>query len=218
MTRGIDTNSEPALFSELPNKCPFCHNSISPNPLYGFKKDSNYKLDIFFSCPKNSCEKTFVGEYEQGQHKNHYKFLNRVTKGTINKKSFNESITNLSPSFEKIYNQAFYAEQEELYEICGVGYRKAIEFLIKDYAKLKYSEQSEQIEKKFLGKCIGDYIDDTRIKAVAKRAVWLGNDETHYVRKWEGKDLTDLKKLIDLTIHWIEMEFLTDSFETEMPE
>ena len=105
-----------------------------------------------------------------------------------------------------------------MFEICGVGFRKALEFLIKDYAKFKNPEESEQIERKFLGKRIGDYIDDTRIKTVAKRAVWLGNDETHYVRKWEDKDLSDLKKLIELTVHWIEMEFLTESFENDMPE
>lgn len=218
MTRGIDTNSEPALFDEMPDKCPFCHNSISPNPLYGFKRDENYQLDVFFSCPNDKCQKTFIGEYLEGQNTNYYSFQNKVTKGTIIKKTFADSIKDLSPSFEEIYNQAYFSEQEKLMEICGVGYRKALEFLIKDYAKFKHPTDSEQIEKKFLGKCIADYIDDSRIKVVAKRAVWLGNDETHYVRKWAGKDLTDLKKLIELTVHWIEMEFLTDSFEDSMPE
>ena len=41
---------------------------------------------------------------------------------------------------------------------------------------------------------ISRYIDDSNIKNVAKRAVWLGNDETHYIRKWEDKDLSFLKK------------------------
>ena len=93
-----------------------------------------------------------------------------------------------------------------------------MEFLIKDYAIHNKPTEKEKIEKKLLGPCIADYVDDNRIKTVAKRAVWLGNDETHYVRKWEGKNLEDLKKLIELTVHWIEMEYLTKSFETEMPE
>ena len=117
-----------------------------------------------------------------------------------------------------IYNQAFAAEQQNLTEICGVGYRKALEFLIKDFAIKNTPDKKEEIEKKLLGKCIADYIDDNRIKSVAKRAVWLGNDETHYVRKWEGKNLSDMKKLIDLTQHWIEMVALTESFEDEMPD
>ena len=69
-----------------------------------------------------------------------------------------------------------------------------------------------------MASCINDYVDNSKIKTVSKRAVWLGNDETHYVRKWEGKNLHDLKTLIDLTLHWIEMEKLTESFEAEMPE
>jgi hypothetical protein len=55
-------------------------------------------------------------------------------------------------------------------------------------------------------------------KATASRAAWLGNDETHYVRKWEQADLESLKKFIQLTMHWIEMEELTKEGEKGMPE
>ncbi|MBK7871124.1 MAG: DUF4145 domain-containing protein [Saprospiraceae bacterium] len=133
-------------------------------------------------------------------------------------KVFSETISSISPSFSTIYNQAIFAEQNGLNEICGVGYRKALEFLIKDYSILSNPQDKEKIEKKLLGACIDQYVTDSRLKAVSKRAVWLGNDETHYIRKWEGKNLDDLKRLIDLTIHWIEMEALTKSFEDEMPE
>lgn len=69
-----------------------------------------------------------------------------------------------------------------------------------------------------LAKCIDDYVDDAMVKAVAKRAVWLGNDETHYVRKWEEKDVHDLKGLIRLTTLWIEKERETERLLSEMPE
>jgi hypothetical protein len=62
------------------------------------------------------------------------------------------------------------------------------------------------------------YIKSEQIKGIAKRAAWLGNDETHYVRKWEDKDLNDLKKLITLTLHWIEIETLTEEVIADMPE
>ena len=51
---------------------------------------------------------------------------------------------------------------------------------------------------------------------VAKRAVWLGNDETHYVRVWADKDVNNLKHLIDLTIRWIENEIETERVLQEM--
>jgi hypothetical protein len=217
MSYGVNTNHEPAIIVDLPNHCPFCHNAISPIPQFGYITEG-YKMDLFLACPKDSCQKTFIGEYEEGGNRNCFEFQNKVSKGTIIKKDFANPICELSPSFVLIYNQAYFAEQEELLEICGVGYRKALEFLIKDYAKHKHPDKTEEIKIKFLGKCISEYIDDSRIKSVAKRAVWLGNDETHYIRKWEDKDLSDLKTLIKLTLHWIEMEFLTDGIEDDMPE
>jgi hypothetical protein len=57
-----------------------------------------------------------------------------------------------------------------------------------------------------------------RVKQMARRAAWLGNDETHYSRKWEDKDLHDLKKVLELTMDWISMEELTKSVIAEMPE
>ena len=57
-----------------------------------------------------------------------------------------------------------------------------------------------------------------RIKDCAKRAAWLGNDETHYIRKWETQDLEDLKDLIELTVNWIRDEYLTKRIKEEMPE
>jgi hypothetical protein len=136
----------------------------------------------------------------------------------LNAKEFSKSIQEISSLFVKIYNEAYSAEQQNLKEICGVGYRKALEFLIKDYVILNNKDKEGKILKMHLGNCIKDLVTDNRVKSVAKRAVWLGNDETHYVRKWETKNLEDLKKLISLTVHWIEMEKLTESFETEMPE
>lgn len=71
-------------------------------------------------------------------------------------------------------------------QICGVGYRKALEFLIKDYLISGESgeERKEAIKNKFLGNCIQYDVVNEQIKIVAQRAVWLGNDETHYTRIW----------------------------------
>ena len=197
-----------------PGECPFCHNSITPNFIYGYQNGRT--LEVFVACPNQECKKAFVATYNSSG--SYWTFSGKTTKGDIIGRDFNETINEISPSFTLIYNQAYAAEQQDLVEICGVGYRKALEYLIKDFAIKNYPDQKEKIEKKQLGQCINDYIDDVRIKTVSKRAVQLGNDETHYIRKWEGKNLSDLKKLIDLTLHWIEMIELTNSFEEEMPE
>ncbi|WP_243349019.1 DUF4145 domain-containing protein [Parabacteroides sp. FAFU027] len=216
--RQIPTSNGPVEIEGHPNHCPFCHQVITPNYLYGHL---NYDtLEVILICPNNVCNKSFIGYYDEINipYNRYYQYNNQTSLGNLKEKEFSETINSISTNFTLIYNQSLAAEQYQLIEICGVGYRKALEFLIKEYLIQKNKSEQEKIEKKLLGSCINEYVDDVRIKKVAKRAVWLGNDETHYIRKWEGKDLSDLKKLIDLTVHWIEMEALTKSFEIEMPE
>jgi hypothetical protein len=131
---------------------------------------------------------------------------------------FPEAIYNISPDFIQIYSQANLAEEVGLSEICGSGYRKALEFLIKDYIISKDSLAKEKIERLPLAKCISDYIKSDKIKEIAKRATWLGNDHTHYVRKWLDKNIEDLKLLIDLTAHWIEAEEISAKMIDPMPD
>ncbi|MGO9404241.1 MAG: hypothetical protein ACLPVW_12315 [Terriglobales bacterium] len=137
---------------------------------------------------------------------------------TIKGSNQSDVIKRVSPDFVAIFEQAEGAEQRGLKLVCGPGYRKALEFLIKDYVIKTDPDQAEQIKKQTLAKCIADHVSSDRIKQIAARAVWLGNDETHYLRKWDGKDLVDLKGLVALTVHWIEMEELTKAVLADMPE
>lgn len=202
----------------FPDKCPHCHTSINPVPIYSYPKiiNSNTELQALMACPVAACKESFIA-YFSFAATNTYRYSKKTSIGTLLARSFSDIINEISNSFVTIFNQAYSAEQYNLLEICGVGYRKSLEFLIKDYALLRFPEKKEVIEKVALAQCISDYISSTNIKSVAKRAVWLGNDETHYVKKWDNKDLGDLKKLIDLTLHWIEMEELTASIEKDMP-
>ena len=69
-----------------------------------------------------------------------------------------------------------------------------------------------------MANCIAEDVSNEKIKAVAQRAVWLGNDETHYIRKWTNKDVSHLKGLIELTVRWIESELETQELLNDMPE
>lgn len=132
---------------------------------------------------------------------------------------FSKIIREISEDFVRIYNEAFSAEQMGLMEICGVGYRKALEFLIKDYVSQNLDEENKgKVRLMALAKCIEKYVDNVNVKKVAERAVWIGNDEAHYVRKWEEKDVQDLKGLIQTTIWWIEQSVKTEELLRDMPE
>ena len=65
-----------------------------------------------------------------------------------------------------------------------------------------------------LSNCIKEYVDDPRIKSLAEKAVWLGNDETHYIRKHEDKDITDMKRFIDAMVYFISMVLITEDADS----
>ena len=137
---------------------------------------------------------------------------------TVETSKSDDTINKISPDFASVYREAEEAELRNLKLVCGPGYRKALEFLIKDYVIKLNRDRAEEIKKLILGKCISEFVKNEKVKEVAARAVWLGNDETHYLRKWEDKDLQDLKNLISLTVHWIAMEELTEATIKDMPK
>lgn len=69
----------------------------------------------------------------------------------------------------------------------------------------------------FLDACINKYIDDTRISAAAKRANWIGNDETHFEKRYEDKDINDMKRLLSIVVHRVSMDLELKDYEEEMP-
>lgn len=119
-----------------------------------------------------------------------------------------------SHRFIKIYEQTLNAEQSELDEIIGMGYRKSLEILIKDYIIKKQKIKSKQkIYEMGISSCIENYIKDVRIQILAKRTNWLGNDHAHYYKVWKGKNVEDLKKLLHQIIKWIIMKDELDDME-----
>jgi hypothetical protein len=131
-------------------------------------------------------------------------------------REFSSQIAAISPRFIKIFQESQRAKALGLTEVSGPGYRKALEFLIKDYAISREPEKREAIIKKQLGSVIDDHVSDRTIKSTAKRATWLGNDETHYYRIWEDYDIEDMKVLIELTVRWVESDELTREYEEKM--
>jgi len=177
-------------------------------------------------CPNAKCRRLFIARYGRSRPQTVTYFLSSCVPAELQAIQQSEIISKVSPDFCSIYEEASKAEQYGLLLVAGPGYRKALEFLIKDFIigqltetdAAKLAVEKAKVEKTLLGTCIKDYVKSEQIKEIAKRAAWLGNDETHYVRKWEDKDLKDLKKLISLTLHWIEVETLTLEVIADMPE
>jgi len=170
-------------------------------------------------CTNRSCQHVFTAEFVRKWRNADYIYDFRAipVPHLLRKTTFPALIEAFSSEFIIIYNQAEYAEISQLDKIAGMGYRKALEFLVKDYLINEAPDDAETIKKIMLGPAI-QKINDTRIKSIAERATWLGNDETHYVRKWLDKDVNDLKALIKLVVHFIEAELLYKETIASMPK
>ena len=200
---------------QLPRKCPICSTAHASSPVcsgYLHRRYGNAKLYSMFFCP--SCESAFFVSYRvTDDYSNYSKTCGTIIAQYPNPSTttpFSEEISILSPKFVEIYHQSEIAESTNLTEICGIGYRKALEFLVKDFAIHEHPEDKEIIEKKLLSQCIKNYIDDDRIKTLAERSAWIGNDEAHYVRKQEDRDVSDLKNFIKAIVYFIGMILVTE--------
>lgn len=206
-------NNRKEISIEAFSRCSLCHFDILPVHIDSFfyldregipQRNALYSL---FSCPH--CKQVMMrkarifedpkrrlGEYSGVAFYPHNPSQTR----------FSDAIATLSPQFVEIYHQSEAAEAASLNEVCGIGYRKAIEFLVKDYCCSVDPEHAENIRNEFLGQTL-NRIQENRIKTLAQGAVWLGNDETHYVRKNEDKDVTDMKRFIAALVHFLDSEF-----------
>lgn len=170
-----------------------------------------------FRCTHSLCSELFIGKYVLAIHGTRPEYaLQSVGPISAKQTTFPESIQNISQTFCEIYAQSEHAEAEELEQLVGIGLRKALEFLVKDFACSENAGKEAEIRAAMLSACIHQYINDANVKECAKRAAWLGNDETHYTRKWESRDVSDLKLLVRLTANWIENSLLTKRYIAEM--
>lgn len=204
----IPTNLSNHMYFEDIKKCPICNSKISPIYISGRVHLDKSSASVYCEC--TSCGKPFIAYFREltkdtssVQTKYFTNALDYLAPIFPTNRVFDDKIANLSPIFVETYNQALSAETYNLNQIAGMGYRKSLEFLIKDYCCSKYPNDAEEICKMLLAQCINKYVDDSKIKNLAKVSVWLGNDETHYIRKFENKDINDLKRFIDTTIYFI---------------
>jgi len=203
--------------NKIPDTCPWCHKGVDPIRVSGFINDSKNEVYYLFMCPMEGCRKFFIGDFEQILDKPDSFILIKTLLGLPKPKEFPAEINSVSENFATIYNQSLSAEHHGLDQICGPGYRKAIEFLIKDYLIQKTPGSGDSIKNMFLSNCI-ELLPDSNFKEVALRGTWLGNDQTHYVKKWIDQDISDLKNVIDLMVYWMASEKLTEKITQVMPK
>lgn len=201
---------------KIPNddQCPICKTATLIVPITGLIIDAGGPyhgiLSVFCYCPH--CKSTYINTYTHDYGTAAQKV--RSEPNRFEKLHFDVEIEKLSPSFVEIVNQAIEADCSHLNQIAGMGYRKALEFLIKDYAIYRYPDKKENIKSAPLSQVIKNYIDDPKIKKLAETTSWIGNDETHYVRKHTDRDIEDLKRFVSACVNFINMDLIYQDSQT----
>lgn len=203
---------------EDPNVCPHCHVTIRPKYLsHLFSRDTDEIECCITSwqCTNSSCLKVFIVLYKLGESEFEFsRFFNGLPKGPnwpkpiLELKSGDVENQNIpiQSKFIKTYLQSLVAENSGLDELAGMGYRKSIEYLVKDWAIQSNPEEIEIIKNKWLGQIITDYFTGD-LKDILERATWLGNDQSHYNKLFEEYNLEDLKELIGLIMVELDRQF-----------
>ena len=193
-------NSKVMIELEFPNICPICNHMTQPSFLLAkLNDDDGNFVTGAFQC---ACGGVFLGFYEFSD--DHYRYVNTIP-ANAKKTIFSDDICSLSHDFMEIYQQSEQAEKLGLNRICGVGYRKAVEFLIKDYCIFVDEKSKDAIlEEKFIDSI--KRLNNPQMKNLANKCRMLGNDETHtFIRYEEG--IKELKLFIASLVNFIQIQF-----------
>lgn len=203
-----------------PSECNYCNKSGDLIFCNAFveKYYSDYVLCVSYKC--QVCQQIIICKY----HLDNYGCFNlsdygilppyEILGGSGVTKEFTQEINELNPSFVKIFNDSYKAEQLGLNEVVGLGYRRAFEFLIIDYALSIESDDDEKsnIKEIPLSNVIKSYFPDGQVKDLLLRAAWIGNDFAHYESKHPDIQVNQLKELLLLSVSKIDEEIRTRKY------
>ena len=127
-------------YSRNPDICPICYSRVTTRAIFATVTETSFfkeLLQIVFRCPNHDCDRLFIGLYERSTNRTGGMYSPVFTLTDLApvfppEEPFSDEIKSISPSLIEIYNQAAVAEGYGLKQVAGMGFRKALEFLIKD--------------------------------------------------------------------------------------
>lgn len=197
------------------NECPHCNKGIRINILkiHIEEFDGTKFVNLICQCPL--CHEIFFAQYDFEMILDPFGFpkfrpepIYYPSKQQI--PVVEKEIETLSPNFLDAFRQATMIEQLKYSDLAGLAYRRAFEFLIKDYViSLMPDKEEEIINDSSVSNIINNRIPETRefvqLKEISKRVWWLGSDYAHYKKHYIDKDILDLKQCIDIVKYQIVM-------------
>lgn len=116
-------------------------------------------------------------------------------------------LSTCSPQFVALYRQAILAEYHGCLDVAAIGYRAALETLVKDYAVSELGEDASAVNNLTLYKAIGLYLQDGALAAADVVRI-LGNDYAHLSRQYQDIGFETIKQYMDVLIAQIRVKLL----------
>lgn len=193
-----------------PEKCPHCGSDFVPTVLDSIEYPSGNKYVGVLYCELCS-NISFIDVYQPKNQKL------AIVKSLYPQKAIFDlphEIKKFYPDFANFYQQAITAEVCNLKDICGMGLRKALEALIKEYALQKFPLEEKHIKNEFLSATV-KRIKNEHIQILARKISWLCNDQVHYSYiKHPEYGLSDIKDFIKALCYFILMEKIFEKANT----
>lgn len=198
--------------------CPYCSQPNIHNALFAYmtvRTDNDKNIPdnayLLYKCAK--CKQVFMAVY--------YVYYNPYRDKMILQTSYHRTVPNpdikiefpkeifaISERFVKIYNNALAIENLGDNDSAGMVYRKALEFLIKDYLVSFKGVDKANFKNKGLSQIIDEYFhNEENLKYTAKLSTWIGNDFAHY-ESVNNLNITDMKDYLDAFVYFIQYNLI----------
>lgn len=199
-------NSSFSFKYQKPATCPYCNMGTDATYEQKYIASFNGNTLLIATCKCTACGKMFLFVCEKDDKqiaKNVCIYPEVSVKPFVNK-----HLAAISERFIDIYNQALEAEFAGHFDLAAIGFRTALEILIKDYAINILKEPEASVTSKKLCPAIGEYLHQEEMVKTADVVRILGNDYTHYKRKYPEHDFALLKKYMEIFLSQIEIQYM----------
>ena len=214
LARAAENKWEPEVLSD--DMCPLCHfgmdlSQYSWRNFHDWSHADQQDFSIFsmYVCPH--CHRGFVVVHKmvvsggcEGAGECVVREESQAAYPHIVKLSdMDDVVYSVSPKFYDVYQQCLTAKANGLYDLYGMGFRKAVEYLVTDFAIKMRPEENDKIRDMSLHNRIMRYISDDDVRKTLLACKLLGNNEVHYDNSNTSDDMILFEKLIGDVIRYI---------------
>lgn len=191
------------FWTEGPDKCPHCGRDFSAEVLSTVQSpNDDWLFASILAC--RFCNKFSYIDVAKPPQSRSCKNNNFYPQKVVCDLPY--EIETYYPEFINIYKQSLDAEAANLHDICGMGFRKALEILVRQYVFDKYPNDIKKMEKLSIAN-LTDKIDNPIIKELSAKIRRLGNDQVHTGQlKNPDYGINDIKNFLQVLCYHILME------------